>query len=313
MQYMVGLQFTSDEFLQCIEENKEHIYEVYFSWGDFPNGRNSQIESSLFLPWELQQRQIEVLRRMADSDIKLNLLFNGNCYGADSLSRVFYNKIGDTVDYISTNFGLNSVTVTSPLIAKFIKSNFEGIEVRASVNIGIGTTQGMDYVADCFDSYYMQREYNRDFKKIKELKDWCDNNGKELYVLANSGCLNFCSTHTFHDNLVAHEVQISKMDNAFSFEGVCKKYLEDEKNYISLINDTNFIRPEDISLYEPYFKAVKLATRVHKTPHTVLKSYINQKYSGNILNLLEPAHSIYPYVIENGNPLKIVKLEEEIC
>ncbi len=313
MQYMAGLQFTNDDFLECIAENKEYIFEVYFSWGDFPNGRNSQVESSRFLPWELQQRQIEVLRHMSNEGVRLNLLFNGNCYGAESLSRSFYNRMGDTIDYIFTNFGLNSMTVTSPLIAKFIKSNFEGLEVRASVNMSIGTIQGMDYVAEYFDSYYMQREYNRNFEKITELKNWCDENGKQLYILANSGCLNFCSARTFHDNLVSHEAEISKMDNVFSFEGVCKKYLQDEKKYVSLIKDTNFIRPEDMALYEPYFKAAKLATRVHKTPQTVLKSYINQKYSGNILDLLEPAHNIYPYVIENGNPLRLVKLEEGIC
>ena len=37
----------------------------------------------------------------------------------------------------------------------------------------------------------------------------CDAEGKELYMLANSGCLNNCSAHVFHDNLVAHEAQIA--------------------------------------------------------------------------------------------------------
>ena len=44
----------------------------------------------------------------------------------------------------------------------------------------------------------------------------------------------------------------------------------------------------------------------------VLKSYANEKYSGNILELLEPAHSIYPYVIENGDPLKLIKINTDI-
>ena len=41
MKFMVGLQNRNDDFLQSIIQNKEHIYEVYFSWGDFPNGRNN--------------------------------------------------------------------------------------------------------------------------------------------------------------------------------------------------------------------------------------------------------------------------------
>ena len=65
-------------------------------------------------------------------------------------------------------------------------------------------------------------------------------------------------------------------------------------------------------LYESYFVAAKLATRVHKNPGMVLNSYVRERYHGNILELLEPAHNIYPYVIENGSPLKLMKLDEDV-
>ena len=54
---------------------------------------------------------------------------------------------------------------------------------------------------------------------------------KKLFMLANSGCLNFCSAHNFHDNLVAHEADISKMDNAYNFSGICHEYLKNTENY----------------------------------------------------------------------------------
>lgn len=310
MKFMVGLQFTDDDFIDLIIKNKNHIYEVYFSWGDFANGRSNQLMHNDLPPWQLQQKQIDTLFRISDAGINMNLLFNANCYGKDSQSRAFFEKIGITTDYIEQHFSLTSLTTTSPLIAKFIKNNFENIDVRASVNMEIGTVQGMDYIKDYFDSYYIKRELNRDFASIEKLSEWAKKNGKQLYMLANSGCLNHCSVHNFHDNLVAHEDEISKMDNAYNFCGICKEYLKKEENHKSLIHDTNFIRPEDIYKYEPYFKAVKLATRVNKNPSAVLESYINQKYSGNILEILEPAHSIYPYVVENGDELKIIKLED---
>lgn len=312
MKFTVGLQYTNEPFLQNILDNRARISEVYFSWGDFPNGRSNQLNHEYFTPWELQQRQMDVLKRMSEAGIGLNLLFNANCYGADSQSRAFFNKVGQTVDYISENFRLKSVTTTSPLIVKFVKENFEGIEVRASVNMEIGTVQGMDYLADRFDGYYMKRELNRDLAAVEKLSTWCKENGKKLHMLANSGCLNHCSAHNFHDNLVAHEDQIAKMDNAYNFTGICKEYLKSEKHYISLIEDTNFIRPEDIHKYEPYFETVKLATRIHRNPSMVLNSYLRGRYSGNILEILEPAHNIYPYVVENGEPLRLVKLEENI-
>lgn len=309
---MVGLPKNNPDFLEELKRNKDHIYEVYFSFGDFPNGRSSQTGGTTLPPPMLMDIQRNALKELSENSIKLNLLFNANCYGKDSQSRVFFNKIGETVDYIKETFGLASVTTTSPLIAKFIKNNFASLEVRASVNMEIGTIEGMEYLAEYFDSYYMKRELNRDFEKIIPLKEWCDKSGKQLFMLANSGCLNNCSAHNFHDNLVAHEDEIAKMDNAYNFGGICKDFLRNPDNYKKIVERTNFVRPEDIHKYEPYFTAAKLATRVHKTPQIVLKSYINQKYSGDILRLLEPAHSIYPYVLENGEPLKLKKLNTDI-
>ena len=310
MKFSVGLQNGNNAFLERIIEKKEGIHEVYFSWGDIPNGRSSQLLSDRMAPWEMQAWQTAALERLFRAGIPLNLLFNGNCYGKDSQSRAFFHKIGDVVDYVKTHYGLGSVTTTSPLIAKFLKANFDGIEVRASVNMEIGTVEGMEYLAEYFDGYYMKREYNRDFSVIERLKGWCDENGKRLYLLANSGCLNFCSAHVFHDNLVAHENEIAAMDNAYQFTGVCRDFLKNEANYPRLYERMNFVRPEDMHRYEGYFTAAKLATRVHRAPGAVLDAYLRGKYSGDLLKLLEPEHSIYPYVLENGEQVKLLKLDE---
>jgi len=308
MKFSVGLKNGDFDFLECIIKNKENIREVYFSWGDFPNGRSSQLLSEDYSVWEMMDIQRQMLKRISENDIPLNVLFNGNCYGRDSLSRGFYERVGETVDYIKRVYGEPSVTTTSPLIGKFIKSNFSDCEVRASVNMEISTVQGMDYISEYFDGYYMKREFNRDFGKIRELSEYCRNNGKKLYMLANSGCLNDCSVHNFHDNLVAHEKEISGMDNAYNFTGMCRDYLKNEKNHPKLPEIMNFIRPEDIGKYEEWFDSVKLATRIHPNPGLVLESYIKGKYSGDILRLLEPTHSIYPYVLENGEPLRLVRI-----
>ena len=304
MKFSVGYQLLPDSYLiDEIIQRKDTISEVYFSWGDFPNGRNDQLRLSGMTPWDAQAKQIADLKSLTEENIRVNLLLNATCYGKDSQSRAFYEKIGESVDYISENFLLTSVTTTSPLIAGFIHNNFEGIDVRASVNVGIGTIEGMDYVADCFDSFYLKRELNRDFKSIRTLKAWCDDHGKTLYALANSGCLNNCSAHTFHDNLVSHEQEISKMDNGFAFEGICRKYLSKPENLHALVDNTGFIRPEDVYLYEDLFPAMKLATRVNSDPIRVMRAYIdNKRHIGSTLDLLEPNHTsaIYPYILENS-------------
>lgn len=316
MKFAVGYQLYNDyQYIEEIVKRKNSISEVYFSWGDLPNGRNNQLARSDMYPWEAQNKEKNDLEMISDAGINLNLLLNATCYGKHSQSRSFYQKIGDIVAYLSEQYSLQSVTTTSPLIASFIHNNFSGIEVRASVNMEIGTIEGLSYVKNYFDSFYIRRELNRNFKKIKELKNWCDSNGKILYALANSGCLNYCSAHIFHDNLVSHESEISEMDNGFSFKGICYDYLLKKENHEAVLDHTSFIRPEDIYLYEDIFPSMKLATRVHENPVSILTAYIDRRtWAGNILSLLEPNHSsaLYPYILHNPSIKADVK-DDLLC
>lgn len=291
-----------EAFFDTVIQNKSQISEIYFSWGDMPNGRSALSALENTTPFEFQQRQQENLTGLSRENIAFNLLFNGNCYGKDSQSRVFFQKAGDLIDYIKRQFGLSSVTTASPLIARFVKENFPGIDVRASVNMEIGSIEGISYVADVFDSFYVKRELNRNLPALLQLRKWCDENGKQMYLLANSGCLNHCSAHIFHDNLVAHEAEIATMDNGYQFKGVCWDFLSHPGNRKKWLSRTNFIRPEDLWLYEALTPAVKLATRVNSSPVRVLNAYLSRRYGGSIMELLEPNHSgvFYPDYTDNA-------------
>lgn len=302
MRFSVGYPVRCDrEFTDSILANRERIYEVYFAFGDLPSGRSPMTECEGMLPHEATERLLADLSRFTEGGIPLNILFNANCYGKDALSKAFYSRLGDTLDYLAGRFSLRSVTTTSPLIAKFVKENFPALSTRASVNMEIGTVQGMDYQSEWFDGFYLKRECNRDTTAIRRAKAWCDAHGKQLYMLANSGCLNYCSSHIFHDNLVAHEKDIAAMDNGYAFRGTCWDYLAKEEKRVSLVRDANWVRPEDMPLYEGLFTAAKLATRVNAVPARVLEAYVSGKYSGSTLDLLEPNHAgaIRPYYIDN--------------
>lgn len=304
MRYMIGYQRTGDDRLKStILRYRESVSEVYFSWGGLPSGRGTQEKAGGLYPYDAQGEMLCELEEYSRAGIGLNLLLNGNCYGRMSQARVFFEKIGDTIEFLGGHFPLHSVTTTSPLIAKFIRQNFSGLETRASVNMEIGTIQGMDYLSDVFDGYYVKRELNRNVRELRKVRLWCEANGKKLYGLANSGCLNFCSAHVFHDNLVAHENEIREMDNAYEFRGMCHEYLRKGEKRRHYLRDTNFIRPEDVSLYETYFDALKLATRVNRNPSMVVEAYLTGHYTGNLPDLLEPDHAeaFYPEVVENSH------------
>ena len=242
--------------------------------------------------WEGQEALEFDLKKLVETGIEICLLFNSNCYGDKALSKYLENYVRSTIEHIIFKAGkLSTITTTSPFIAAVIKEHFTQVRTRASVNMRIGTVEGMEYLKDYFDEYYVQREFNRDINHLKKLKLWADANNKKIHLLVNSGCLFSCSGQIFHDNTVAHEQTIAEYNNKNEFNpSLCWNFLKKPENYIYLLRNT-WVRPEDIHNYEGLFKSVKLATRATARPLAVIDSYIAGKYYGNLLDLLEPNHT----------------------
>ena len=305
MKFAVGFQLYDmgeEPFSHIVDTYKEHISEVFFAWQDTPSGRSAVATRHGYTDWSAQSRMEEELRAIKAMGIKLDLLFNGNCYGEYAISEKLANSVISVIQHLhNTVGGVEIVTTASPAIAHTVKKHFPDIEVRASVNMKIGTVKGMEYVAHLFDSFHVQREYNRNLSHLKMLKEWADANGKKLILLANSGCFAHCSGQTFHDNMVAHESQICEVQNLKDFmPSVCWGALKKRENWHILLQNT-WIRPEDLHNYEDLFDTVKLATRMHSLPGMVIDAYVRRSFFGNTLDLFEPGFSkaIAPYVINN--------------
>lgn len=190
----------------------------------------------------------------------------------------------------------------SPLLAETVKRRFPGVEVRASVNMRLGTVRSLEYVAHLFDSYHVARECSRDPERLAELHAWAEANRKRLILLPNSGCLSFCSVQTFHDNLVSHEAEAAELQPApAQAPALCWSYLRERRHWVRFLQKT-WIRPEDLHHYERQFPIVKLATRMHANPRGVLQAYVSQRYRGNLPDLLEPGHGplFAPFIIDNA-------------
>lgn len=305
MKFAVGFQLYDmgeEPFSHIVDTYKEHISEVFFAWQDTPSGRSAVATRHGYTDWSAQSRMEEELRAIKAMGIKLDLLFNGNCYGEYAISEKLANSVISVIQHLHNAVGgVEIVTTASPAIAHTVKKHFPDIEVRASVNMKIGTVKGMEYLAHLFDSFHVQREYNRNLSHLKMLKEWADANGKKLILLANSGCFAHCSGQTFHDNMVAHESQICEVQNLKDFMPyVCWGALKKRENWHMLLQNT-WIRPEDLHNYEDLFDTVKLATRMHSLPGMVIDAYVRRSFFGNTLDLFEPGFSkaIAPYVINN--------------
>lgn len=245
------------------------------------------------------EADLAALRAMG---LRLDLLFNANCYGGEAMSTALEEEVVRVLRRLAeVAGGADVVTTTSPAVAWIVKRHFPAIDTRASVNMRIGTVAGMQYQAHLFDSYHVQRDFNRDFDRLHALKAWADSAGKRLCMLANSGCLRHCSGQTFHDNLVAHETEVSRADNLPGFMPyTCWAYLRERAHWPAVLQAT-WVRPEDLHRYEGLFDVVKLATRLHARPQAVIRAYAQRRFAGNLLDLLEPGFSpaFAPFVVDN--------------
>jgi collagenase-like PrtC family protease len=308
MKFAVGYQLFEGDgeepFIDVIRDYRNDIAEVYFPWGDMPSGRSPLASRRGYTNWGAQNQLIADLCELRSMGIKLDLLFNANCYGGQAISKHLESQIASVIDYLTeTVGGIDIITTTSLAIARTVKKYYPDIKVRASVNMRIGTVKGMEYIADTFDEYYVQREFNRNLTIVKELKNWADANGKGLYMLASSGCLNFCSGQTFHDNMVAHEKEIAETENIEDWiPHICWNYLKNRDNWPAVLQNS-WVRPEDLHHYDDIFSVVKLATRMHSRPRLVLQSYTTRRHYGNLLDLLEPGYSpaFAPNIINNSD------------
>ena len=295
MKYSIGYQLP-DEFESVTElcrDYSEKISNVYFSWADEKSGRLPLCSKNNID--EIKKVQLSELREIRAMGKTLTLLLNANCYGENAISMEIRDHVLSLCEFLKHETDICNVTTTSPFIAHLVSDNFKGeIKVMASVNMRVGTIKAMKQLSEYFDGFYMAKECNRDVEKIRELKAWCDENGKKLCMLANSGCMPYCGFQTFHDNLVAHQDVDSGIDSLWdAMPSPCHKYLRSmgRQDAMAYFLQGTWIRPEDIKHYEQFFDEVKLATRMHGRMRMVVGAYARGSYRGNLLDLTEPSFS----------------------
>lgn len=290
----IGYQLPDEDeppFAELVSDYREHVAELYFPWLDMPSGRSPMSVRDGSVDWTAQAKLGQDLRAVRALGVRLDLLLNANCYGDQALSVELTNHVLSLLAYLQETVGLDVVTTTSLLLARVAKQHFPDLEIRASVNMRLGTIRALEPVADLFDSFYVQREYNRHLDHLAELRAWADAHGKSMHALVNSGCLNSCAGQTFHDNLVAHERGISRTGNVEDWNPhLCWNYYQRREHWVAFLQNS-WIRPEDLDRYSALIGVAKLATRQHANPRRVVHAYATRRFTGNLPDLLEPGHA----------------------
>lgn len=298
MKFSVGYQYPDEEnaerFPEILSDYSEHVTELYFAPGNEPGARSPAAAASGLSEETADIILMEDLAAAKNMGISLNILFNANCLGGECISRQLENRVLRIADRFLEKVGLNTVTTASWFIADVLKKHFPKLEIRASVNMKIGSLETLHYAENYFDGFCIQRDLNYHLKTLEKISEWARSHKKKLCLLANSGCLRNCAAQIFHDNLVAHFSELNQEDCRMDFDPVfCRRFYTQDQHRCEYLEHSTLIRPEDIRHYEGLVPLIKLATRTHSNPRLVLEAYTSGRFTGNFFDLTEPGHGIF--------------------
>lgn len=289
-------------FVDLVSRYRDAIGEVYFAFPGISSGRSPFGQESPYQDYDAINILTEDLYALTQMGVDRNLLFNSACGGADCMSQQHEREVLSILDFLfERGIGPTSVTTTSPITAEIIKRNAPDLSVRASVNMRIESIKGVQYVEHLFDSFCICRDINRDLEALGRLTEYIHEKGKTCSILVNSGCLRRCSMQSFHDNAVAHELEIrSKANLSWARPAGCREFFSTPLHHVDFLQNT-WIRPEDLHHYEGMVDLFKIATRMHFLPAVVIDAYANREYHGNLADLFEPGHGplFAPFVVDN--------------
>ena len=192
---------TLSGFIDTLNKYKEHISCLYFPlghidmdidlWGIrapgfvYPGGVRDE---QAIINWENALNQI-----IEFTGIPVKLLMN-NIYSPDFHNDAHWAKIIKKLNFYRQRCDVRSVTVSDVSIVPKLVA--EGVKIALSTN-SHNSLQELDmflmmYGSDCLDSVVLQRDLNRNPKKLKHYLDKHPDLKDKLILMVNEGCVNAC-------------------------------------------------------------------------------------------------------------------------
>jgi hypothetical protein len=243
------------DFWQEIQDRfGTQIREVYFPMpqGRFASGRGRQPEQHLdeFL------RRAPLAKGVLVNPIVLPLPVDA--MAPDVLS---------ALQWLREEFGVRSVTVANPMLARLIKREFPDWHISASVLMGITSPAQAWLVQDCVNAITVDSRLVRDLAGLQCLRAAFPG---EIRMIVNESCLPGCLFR------VQHFFEMGYSDD-FP-QSLCQQILE-EHPWLRLTGA--WILPRHLAYYDGLYDALKLAGRVTlRDPARylrVLGAYVNRE------------------------------------
>ncbi|MBI5207741.1 MAG: U32 family peptidase [Candidatus Firestonebacteria bacterium] len=273
--------------------NFNQVYEVYGKLReDFPGGGKSSMAQA-----EPSKRLVkETVENAHRRNLQFNYLINSTCISNLELTRKGYKNIRILLDWLS-EIGVDKVTLGIPFLVEMVKKHYPDFKVGISTQAGVNTLEKVQYWENIgADSITLSHvEVNRDFKEIKRITE---NSICDFQLIVNMICKRRCPFVTLHGNFNAHSSQTFTKMNRYNMDYYFLSCLARNFSDPLSIIKANWIRPEDLHIYESLgIKKFKIAERGLTTDALalIIDAYTNKSYDGNMMDLV-PTMSKYIFM-----------------
>jgi len=263
-------------------------------------------KSSMQLPEPSKKMVEQTIKEAHAKKIEVNYLLNTTCIGNLEFTKKGYKQIRKMFDWLSS-IGVDAVTVALPFIAQISKRYYPHLKLNISTQADVDSLEKAKYWetlgADLITLSHTGM--NRNFHEIKRITKNCK---FDTQLIANTFCKRGCPFVTLHGNFSAHASHSWEKTNRFNmdyyFTNCVGRAFCDPLTLIQ----SNWIRPEDINLYEDLgIKRFKITERGMKSEYVarIVNAYRNKSYDGNFFDIV-PTLTKYVFM-EKRNFAKTMK------
>jgi collagenase-like PrtC family protease len=271
---------TLEEIFNLKELGRSRIREVFLSGPQEFCGSGRKKEK-ITLP-----QFAEVVKRIHQEGIRVNLILNSVCEGSNWYSPGEIDRVTRYIGDMCENHGVEAVTLANPVYIREVRKRFPDLEICASVLSDIDTVKKAVIFKEAGANVITpDANINRDLKLLAEIKKAT---GVELKIMVNEGCLYKCPFRKFHFNYISHKSrEVGEVESySYNFPEECCSTVFDG-DHAQLLK-SGWIRPEDLYNYGEithFFKIVGRETPPHRTWRTV-KAYMEQNWEGDIFDII---------------------------
>lgn len=243
----------------------------------------------------------EYVKRLKNVGVSFNYTLNTSYLGSKEDIQKNEGKILEYISFLSCS-GIDTITVTLPLMAEYIRSVDKKIGIEISTIAHIDT---VTQVAVWKERYGVRKVCgnlykNREVKFLKSLADYCNTNDIVFTVMANEFCGNGLEESSGATNCIyrdhcysLHSIDYEKDDHIYCNYpiGRCIQSRTKATDWLKM----HFIRPEDLRLYNTIgINHFKITGRTGSTDYIlkVAEAYADEYFEGNLLELWKHLETI---------------------